>query len=186
MKLTRLVLCTTTLALALNAQTPAQVPQVPPTSGHRMMSMLFDLNAMDAAAQSRALESAVKFIQEQATPSDIISVMTYTTKLNVLQDFTDNHDSLLATIRSIMPTGTADTRSPIVATDAQLAAIQDAVKLLAVFPEKKAMLYFSNGIPRNSADNQDQLRAATNAAIRANVSIYSVDSRGLQATPPRQ
>jgi VWFA-related protein len=185
MKLTRLVLCTSSLALALNAQTPAQVRQVPPSSGPRMMSMLFDLNSMDAAMQSRALENAVKFIQEQATPADLVSVMTYTTKLNVLQDFTDNHDSLLAAIRSIIPGDIADARDPILATDAQLTAIQDAVKQLAAYPERKAMLYFSSGIPRNGIDNQAQLRAVTNAAIRANVSIYSVDSRGLQASPPQ-
>jgi hypothetical protein len=48
------------------------------------------------------------------------------------------------------------------------------------------MLYFSNGLPKNGIDNQEQLRAATNAAIRANVSIYSVDSRGLAPSTPRQ
>ncbi len=28
------------------------------------------------------------------------------------------------------------------------------------------------------------MRAATNAAVRANMAIYSVDSRGLEALPP--
>jgi hypothetical protein len=72
----------------------------------------------------------------------------------------------------------------IFATDRQLAAIQTVVDLLAAFPEKKAMIYFSNGSARVGIDNQAQLRATTNAAIRANVSIYSVDSRGL-SLPPR-
>jgi VWFA-related protein len=151
--------------------------------------MFFDLNTMDAAAQSKALESAVRFVQEQATPSDRISVMTYTTQLNVLQDFTDSHDGILAALRTIMPSaapadpgnGLAGTEFNIFTADRQLAAIQAAVKLMAVFPEKKAMLYFSSGIPRNGVDNQAQLRATTDAAIRANVAIYSVDSRGLSA-----
>ena len=77
-----------------------------------------------------------------------------------------------------------DTEFNIFNTDRQLAAIEDAVKMLAAFPEKKAMLYFSSGIPKNGIDNQSQLRATTNAAVRANVSIYSVDSRGLVATSP--
>ena len=66
----------------------------------------------------------------------------------------------------------------------QLQPIQAAISVLAPLPEKKAMIYFSGGIPRNGVDNQAQLRATTNAAIRANVAIYPVDSRGL-SLPPR-
>ena len=46
------------------------------------------------------------------------------------------------------------------------------------------MVYFSSGIRKNGIDNQSQLRATINAAVRANVSIYSVDARGLQASAP--
>ncbi len=37
---------------------------------------------------------------------------------------------------------------------------------------------------RNGTDNQVELRAAVNAAVRANIAIYPVDSRGLQAIVP--
>jgi hypothetical protein len=37
---------------------------------------------------------------------------------------------------------------------------------------------------RTGVENQSQLRAAINAAVRANVSLYTVDIRGLQALPP--
>ena len=46
------------------------------------------------------------------------------------------------------------------------------------------MIYFSSGIPKNGIDNQSQLRAATAAATRANVSIFPVDARGLVASAP--
>jgi len=46
------------------------------------------------------------------------------------------------------------------------------------------MLYFSGGIQRNGIENQASLRSAINAAVRANLSIYSVDSRGLEAVSP--
>ena len=36
----------------------------------------------------------------------------------------------------------------------------------------------------NGTDNHAQLRATTNAALRANVSIHAVDARGLVAQPP--
>ena len=51
-------------------------------------------------------------------------------------------------------------------------------------PQKKSLIYFSNGITQSGIDNQSALREATAAAVRANVSIYPVDVRGLSAFPP--
>jgi VWFA-related protein len=181
MKLTSLALCLTTLSLALHAQAPpAQT---------RLLCLYLDLDSMDAAAQSTTLNNAVKFIQEQTTPSDRISVMTYTSRLNVLQDFTFDHNSILAALRTIMPADAPnptaakpDSEFAIFTADRQLAALQNAVKLLAAVPEKKAIVYFSSGI-QMGVDNQAQLRATIKAAVGANVAIYPVDSRGLVAVP---
>ena len=49
-------------------------------------------------------------------------------------------------------------------------------------PEQKSLVYFASGLRLNGVDNQAQLRATINAAIRANVSIFPVDARGLVAT----
>jgi hypothetical protein len=46
------------------------------------------------------------------------------------------------------------------------------------------VIYFSAGMERNGDDNQVELRAATNAAVRANLAIYPVDTRGLEAIVP--
>ncbi len=46
------------------------------------------------------------------------------------------------------------------------------------------MLYFSGGIQRDGIENQASLHAAINASVRANLSIYSVDARGLEAISP--
>ena len=43
------------------------------------------------------------------------------------------------------------------------------------------MLYFSGGLTRQGIENQASMRAATNEAVKANMAIYSVDSRGLEA-----
>src|SRR5205085_8172123 len=50
--------------------------------------------------------------------------------------------------------------------------------------QKKSIIYFSNGVSRSGIENQVQLRAATNAAVQANVALYTLDVRGLQAFPP--
>ena len=55
---------------------------------------------------------------------------------------------------------------------------------LGKLSQKKSLIYFSNGISQSGMDNQSALRAATAAAVKANVSIYSMDVRGLQAFPP--
>src|SRR5258708_32264927 len=46
------------------------------------------------------------------------------------------------------------------------------------------MLYFSGGLTRQGIENQASMRAATNEGVKANMAIYSVDSRGLEALPP--
>jgi uncharacterized protein (DUF39 family) len=46
------------------------------------------------------------------------------------------------------------------------------------------LVYFASGLRLNGIDNQAQFQATTNAAIRANVSFYPVDARGLVAQSP--
>jgi hypothetical protein len=58
------------------------------------------------------------------------------------------------------------------------------MQVLGKLPQKKSVIYFSNGITQSDIDNQSALRAATAAAVKANTSIYSLDVRGLQAFPP--
>src|ERR1035441_1451013 len=59
-----------------------------------------------------------------------------------------------------------------------------AAEMLASFPEKKALVYFSGGVTRSGLDNEAQLQATINAAAKANLAIYSIDARGLTADPP--
>jgi hypothetical protein len=58
------------------------------------------------------------------------------------------------------------------------------MQAMGKIPQKKSLIYFSNGITQSGVDNQSALRAATAAAVRANVAIYPVDVRGLSAFPP--
>src|SRR5207249_8669813 len=77
-----------------------------------------------------------------------------------------------------------DWSSDVCSSDLKLLALQSLMQALGKRPQKKNLIYFSNGITQTGADNQSALRAATAAAVKANVSIYSMDIRGLQAFPP--
>jgi VWFA-related protein len=171
----------------------------------RLLVMFFDRAGMPVADQIRAQQAALKFVTSQITAADLVAVMVYTTELQVLQDFTADRDALTKTIRSLTAsdngmangsvgddseadTGAAytadDTEFNIFNTDRQLAALESAVKMLGSLSEKKALVYFASGMTRTGIDNQAQLRATVNAAIRNNVVFYPVDARGLVATAP--
>jgi VWFA-related protein len=172
----------------------------------RLLVLFFDQAGMPIPDQLRAQQAALKFLNTQMTASDVVAVMTYTTDLNVLQDFTADRDVLVDVIKKKVTigengmanggtgddsegdTGAAytadDTEFNIFNTDRKLAALETAVKMLASLPEKKALVYFASGVTKTGMDNQAQLRATTNAAIRGNVAFYPVDARGLVAQAP--
>ncbi len=131
--------------------------------------------------------------------------MTFASDIKVVEDFTDDRDLLAQDIRKLVigegqgldetvsddsasDTGAAfqqdDTEFNIFNTDRQLSALESAVKMLASLNEKKALVYFASGMTRNGLDNQAQLQATINAAIRSNVSFYPIDARGLVAAAP--
>ena len=172
----------------------------------RLLVLFFDQAGMPVADQLRAQQAALKFLNTEMTASDVVAVMSYTTDLNVLQDFTADRDQLVDVVRKKISigvngmangstgddsegdTGAAytqdDTEFNIFNTDRKLAALETAVKMLSSLPEKKALVYFASGLTKTGMDNQAQLRATTNAAIRGNVAFYPVDARGLVAQAP--
>jgi len=198
----------------------APAPKLAPTPGapalpggeryrdHRLIVLLFDLSSMQPAEQVRATESAKKFMAQQITPSDLVSVMTFSNDLKTLQDFTGDRDLLDEAIHKIAigegsdlnvvgdtgdSTSGEDTGASFVAdetefnifnTDMKLSALETAAKTLGALPEKKAVVYFSSGMNKTGVENQSQLRSTVNAAVRANVSFYPVDARGLTTIIP--
>ena len=172
----------------------------------RLLCLFFDMTSMDPPEQLRAQEAAIKFLRSQMTSSDLVEIMTYSTAIKVVQEWTDNRPLLIETLRKLnlgegsdladAAATTADegddsgsftadeTEFNIFNTDRKLSALEDAARKLSVFPEKKALVYFSSGISKTGVENQSQIKATVNAAVRANVSFYPVDARGLVALPP--
>ena len=56
--------------------------------------------------------------------------------------------------------------------------------LLRGVPGRKSVIHFSSDVEKTGIENQAQLRATTDAANRANVSLYTVDARALAGLPP--
>src|SRR5260370_5052788 len=80
--------------------------------------------------------------------------------------------------------GGGDTEFNTLSAGRKLLALESLMQALGKLPQKKSLIYFSNGISQTGSDNQSALRAPTAAAVKANVSIYSLDIRGLQPFPP--
>ena len=172
----------------------------------RLLVLYFDLTSMPVGDQLRALKAAQKFVASEMRSSDLVAIMAYEgTSVEVKQDFTDNRESLERTIAKLVyedvlgydenandaatpDTGSAwgqdDSEFFIFNTNRQLSALQTAVEMLAPISEKKSLVYFGSGMALNGLDNQAQLSATEDAAIRANVSLFPVDARGLVAEAP--
>lgn len=195
------------------AVAPAPETPAPMTSeelaGRRLIILLFDIASMQPDDVQRAIDSATKYVDGKMTPADMVAVATISTQLNVLTDLTDDKAKVSAALTKLgytdgtaTPPPTADTTATDEAlssddtssqdtsdmdmfnNDVRLRAIKALAETLAPIEQKKSILYFSAGMQRSGEDNQVELRAASNAAVRAHVAIYSVDVRGLQAVPP--
>ena len=173
----------------------------------RLLVLFYDFSNMAVPDELRAQEATLKFIDSQMTGSDLMAILLFTTTVQVKSDFTSDRAQLKSIIENLPigdqtdladaadtgdsneeDTGAAfvadETEFNIFNTDRKLAAIEDAVHKLAQLPEKKVLVYVTGGISKTGIDNQAQLEASINAAVKANVAIYPIDARGLMADPP--
>src|SRR5882757_8248824 len=169
----------------------------------RLIVLFFDFSAMEPEQIDRSVEAAKKFVNTKMQPADLLALVSLATNMHVDCDFTDDKDKLLALLTNYNSsqgqgfdngaTGAAETSGSFTeddtdlnsfTADRKLLALQSLMQALAKLPQKKSIIYFSNGITQTGVDNQSALRSATAAAVKANASIYSLDVRGLQAFPP--
>jgi VWFA-related protein len=189
-----------------STQIAPERPGVVQYKDRRLLALYFDMKSMPVLDQLRALDAAQKFIRTQMNPADLLAIMEYNgASVEVLQDFTQDRGKLQTIIATMIADeadntgdtnpdasasdygaafGQDDSEFNIFNTDRQLAALQTAAKMLASLNEKKALIYFASGMKLNGVDNQAQLSATVNDAIRAGVSFWPIDARGLVALPP--
>ncbi len=175
--------------------------------GRRLIVLFFDLSSMQPEEAGRAMKAARDYVDRQLTPSDLVAVASFATDLRVEQDFTADRAALARTLDRLGGVngqgfeagttgdaeGTADngaaftpddTEFNMFNTDRRLDALQSLSDALAGIEQKKSVVYFSSGISQSGSDNQVELRRTIDRAVRANVSIYAADMRGLQAMVP--
>jgi VWFA-related protein len=173
----------------------------------RLMLLFFDFSGMDPEQIDRSVDAAKKFVQTRMQPADLIALVSLATNMRIDLDFTGDKTKVLSALTAYTSgqgqgfdngatgsaEGTAETGGAFTADDTdyntfnadrKLLALQSIMQTLGKISQKKAIIYFSNGISQSGVDNQSALRAATASAVKANVSIYPVDIRGLQAFPP--
>lgn len=68
---------------------------------HRLIVLFFDLTSMQIPDLMRALQSAQNFLKTEMGPADLVAVVTYSSDLRVVQDFTNSRDLLSKAIRGI-------------------------------------------------------------------------------------
>jgi VWFA-related protein len=173
---------------------------------HRLIVMLFDLTSMQPEDLERSVEAAQAFLKTKMQPADLIALVSLGDTLTVDQDFTADKDALIREVGAYNGTEGqgfaegANANSNQVEdttaytpdeseyndlnTDRELFALRAISQSLAKINEKKSLLYFSGGLSRDGIENEASLRSAINAAVRADLAIYSVDTRGLQAIGP--
>src|SRR5580700_8250208 len=170
----------------------------------RVIVLFFDLSAMESDEIDRAVTSAEHYVDTQMAPADMVSIVSLGSALLVNQDFTSDRDLLKKQIQAFgsgsgqgfeegstgTTEGTPDSGQPFTAddteynifnTDRRLEALRSVAEKLSHVDQKKSLIYFSSGMDRTGIENQSELRAAVNAAVRANLAIYTMDMRGLQA-----
>ena len=190
----------------VRTQVAPEVPGKTQYSGHRLLVLYFDMTAMPPDDQYRALRAGEKFVRTEMTPADLVAIMRYQGgSVDVLQDFTADRNRLLSiletmvvgegqgSVESIDDASSADTGAAfgqdnsefnIFNNDRQLSALMTAAKMLSSLSEKKSLIYFASGMRMSGLDNLAQLHATVDAAVRAGVSFWPVDARGLVAEAP--
>jgi len=172
----------------------------------RLILLFFDFSAMDPEQIDRAVDAARKYVNTKMQSADLIAMVSLSTNMRLDLDFTDEKARILATLKGYNSSsgqgfdngstgsaeGSAETSGAFTADDTdyntfnadrKLLALQSIIQSVGKLSQKKSLIYFSNGISQSGVDNQSALRAATAAAVKANVAIYPLDVRGLQALP---
>lgn len=165
--------------------------------------LFFDNSSMAMPDQISARAAATKFIDANAGPDRLMAVVEFTGALRVMQNFTANAELLQAAAKGVKgsyvasnadpggPGGSLNMPGMSSISDAEtdfgarsmLLSIRTLAKNLRAISGRKILVLFSSGFPL-TAERTSELTATIDACNKANVAVYSLDVRGLQAPVP--
>ncbi len=156
--------------------------------------LVFDNSSMNPGDQVTAREAASKFIDNNAGPNRMMSIINFGGEMKVLQNFTSDPARLKAVVSGVQtPSVRSNGSSPQVKMEADFAArdllqsLRSVSKNMAGIPGRKILVLFTAGFPL-TRDQQTEATATIAECNRDNVAIYPVDVRGLStagAVAPR-
>jgi VWFA-related protein len=166
------------------------------------MILFFDNSSMALPDQIQARAAATKFIAEGAGPDRLMAVVDFGGSLLVRQNFTADAGLLTAAVSGVKNPNietngqSAALANPVMVASSSLSSISNAeadygartmllairslAKNLRAVPGRKMLILFSAGFPLDT-ERISELTATIDACNKANVSIYSLDTRGLMA-----
>jgi VWFA-related protein len=166
------------------------------------MILFFDNSSMAAPDQIQARAAAAKFIAAGAAPDRLMAVVDFGGSLLVKQNFTANAELLTTAVNGVKHANietngqSADLANPVMVASSGLSSISNAeadygartmllairslAKNLRAVPGRKMLILFSAGFPLTT-ERISELTATIDACNKANVSIYTLDVRGLMA-----
>lgn len=140
----------------------------------------------------RAKEAAIKFVENELQPNDLVAVTGFDARLKIYSDFTSNRaklkDALNKTVTFAVGVKTADLEmtGPSILRNLNARAmmsktgrIQDAITLLSdslrPIPARKVLVLFTTGIGRIGGTDEVYYRPMARALNKANVSVYPIN-----------
>jgi VWFA-related protein len=163
------------------------------TQGRLFVMVLDDLHTPPLRTP-QVRRAASLFVKEHMGPNDLAAVVTTSGRSNASHDLTGNKQLLLRAVdgflgqRSFRVDELLDAERGFNARIAMSTLRDVAGRMGELHGRRKALVFISEGIDydiydvfdaRDATIVRDEVRAAISAATRSNVSIYSVDPRGL-------
>lgn len=147
--------------------------------------LLFDNSSMSQGDQVQARQAAAKFVDNNAGPNRMMSIINFGGEMRVLQNFTSDTERLKAVVNGVQnPSVRSNSTNPAVKMEADFAArdllqsLRAVSKNLSTIPGRKILVLFTAGFPL-TRDQQTEATATIAECNRDNVAIYPVDVRGL-------
>ena len=165
----------------------------PNKNQRRYMVLFFDNSTLDFGQQAMARKAAVQFINANAGPNRVMSIVNYTGSLQITQNFTEDVDKLKAAasgvkMSTVASNETASAGGPSISgaeiafgVNTGILALRSLVKNLANVPGRKSLILLTGGF-RLVPEIMSDMTGLIDICNKSNVAIYPIDVRGLVAS----